>query len=42
MILASTADLSVVSGVGETRALELRRYFDRLHHQVLLSDISDL
>ena len=42
MILASAEDLSAVAGVGETRALELRRYFDRLHQQVLLSDLADL
>lgn len=42
MILASAEDLSAVQGVGETRALELRRYFDRLHQQVLLSDFSEL
>ncbi len=42
MILATAEDLSAVSGVGETRALELRRYFDRLHQQVILSNIADL
>ena len=42
MILASAEDLSAVSGVGGTRAHELRRYFDRLHQQVLLADLGDL
>ena len=42
LILASAEDLSAVAGVGETRALELRRYFDRLHQQVLHDGISEL
>ena len=42
LMLASVADLNAVSGVGEARALGLRRYFDRLQHQVALSDIPDL
>ena len=42
MLLASVADLSAVSGVGGTRALDLRRYFDRPQQQVSLSDIPDL
>jgi len=42
LFLASAGDLSAVSGVGETRALELRRYFDRLHQKVALFDIPDI
>lgn len=42
MLLASASDLSAVSGVGETRALELRRHFDRLQHQVAVGGIPDV
>ena len=42
LILATAEDLSAVSGVGGTRALELRRYFDRLAQKVALSEIPDL
>ena len=42
MIVASVDELDEVAGVGGTRALELRRYFDRQREAAALSDLGGL
>lgn len=42
MIIATVEELDDVNGVGGTRALELRRFFDRLMEMAVMADFADL